>query len=126
MKLDGISRSAPPADISKPTALLQPPKGSSTGAVGVAWPNDSNAATPTGDRSTGAGNLRRAPFTIDGKQAYALEKSPGQVLYYVTASTGVSLDVWVNRQVDLVGKVQVRGDIRGGQYMVVTAVNPVK
>ena len=124
IKFDGGAprTNLPPLDGGKSPATLLPPTGTSTGAVGIAWPN---TATPTGgQRSSGPGNLRRTLFTIDGKQAYALENPRGQVLYYVTAANGVSLDVYVNKQVELLGNVQVRGDIRGGQYMVVSSANP--
>ena len=46
-------------------------------------------------------------------------------MYYVTAGNGVGLDAFVNRKVELFGSVQVRGDVRGGQYMVVSQVNPL-
>jgi len=105
----------------QPSATLQTPSGSSTGVTGVAWPADSRTSANS-LKSTGPGNLRRAQFTIDGKQAYALEGTSGRVSYYVTGK-GVSLDTFVNRQVELMGDIQVRGDIRGAQYMVVTQVN---
>jgi hypothetical protein len=124
LRLDGGPRPAPAApsssDPAKSPAALQAPTGSNTGASGLAWPNDPKATG--GQRWTGPGSLRRAGFTIDGKQAYALENSRGQLTYYVTAGPNVSLDQYVNRQVDLLGNVQVRGEIRGAQYMVVTQV----
>lgn len=124
MRLDGNIARPPASTGSKPPASLQPPTGTNTGAVGSAWPNDSK--TPTtggGQRWSGQGQLRRAGFLIDNRQAYALENNRGQIIYYATAGTGISLDPHVNRQVELLGTVQVRGDIRGGQYMVVTQVN---
>jgi hypothetical protein len=112
-------------DGSKPAAALQPPTGKDTGGVaGAAWPNDTKSGG--GQQWSGAGNLRRAPFTIDGKQAYALENGRGQVAYYLTAGGGVTLDSYVNKQVDLLGALQVRGDVRGAQFMVVSQVNLVK
>jgi hypothetical protein len=107
----------------QPAVVLQPPNGSNSGLTGSAWPNTANSA-PT--KSTGVGNLRRAQFAIDGKQAYAFENAGGQLTYYVTAGNGVSLDPYVNRRVELTGNVQVRGDIRGGEYMVVTQINASK
>lgn len=108
-------------------ASLQPPSGidpkNGKVGVGVAWPADPKTAA-SGQKWTGVGNLRRAGFSVDGKQAYALADSRGQVMYYVTAGNGVGLDSYVNRSVDLLGTVQVRGEIRGGQYMVVSQVNP--
>jgi uncharacterized protein YgiM (DUF1202 family) len=77
-------------------------------------------------KSTGNGMLRRTPFLIDNKQAYALEKERGDVLYYVTAQSGINLDGYLNKRVELLGTEQVRGDVRGAPYMVVSKVNPVK
>ncbi len=57
-------------------------------------------STPT---STGVGKLRRTSFTIDGKQAYALDSLNGQVAYYLTAGKNVSLDAYLNRWVVLKG-----------------------
>ncbi len=105
----------------RPPASLQPPTGSGASAASVSGPNDKPISAAV---STGAGNLRRTLFTIDGKQAYALETDNGQVRYYVTAGKTTSLDPYVNRQVDLQGDVQVRGDIRGAPYMVVSSVTP--
>ncbi len=116
----------PLADGAKPPATLQSPSGSNASTVGLAWPADARTANTGAQRWTGVGSLRRAGFNIDGKQAYALESDRGQVLYYVTAGSGVGLDAFVNRAVDLLGAVQVRGDIRGGQYMVVAQVNAMK
>lgn len=125
-RLDGNVARPPAIDSPRPPASLQPPTGTSSGAVGTAWPSDSRPSATGGQRWSGPGNLRRAPFLIDNRQAYALESKRGQVLFYVTAANGVSLDSYVNRQVDLLGTVQVRGDIRGGQYMVVSQVSAAR
>ncbi|MCE9531268.1 MAG: hypothetical protein K8T89_09125 [Planctomycetes bacterium] len=111
-------------DNSKPSASLQPPGPNNTGNVGVAWP--ATAAANGGQRWSGEGNLRRAGFVVDGKQAYALEDARGHVIYYVTGAPGVTLDVNVNRRVDLLGTVTVRGDIRGAQYLVASKVNVIR
>jgi len=124
---------------STPPASLLPPTNSNAAPVVVAWPSDPvSSSTPSspsgfvatkgsaasnGQRTSGQGNLRKTQFTIDGKQAYALENERGQVLYYATAAPGVSLDGSVNKQVELQGSVQVRGDVRGAEYMVVSQVN---
>lgn len=125
-RLDNNVARPPVIDGSKPPASLQPPTGTNSGAVGTAWPSDPRQTGNTGQRWSGAGSLRRAGFSIDNRQAYALENSRGQIIFYVTAGNGVSLDPHVNRQVDLLGAVQVRGDIRGGQYMVVSQVNAAR
>ncbi len=104
-------------------ASLQAPTTASSGASGAAWPPEPR---PASSRTTGAGNLRRAGFFIGEKQAYAFEDANGQLLYYVTAGKNVGLDAYVNRRVELTGNVQVRGDIRGGEYMIVSDVTAIK
>ena len=126
LRLDGNVGRPPTIDGVKPPASLQPPTGTNSGAVGTAWPSASKPSASGGQRWSGPGNLRRAGFLIDNRQAYALENNRGQIIFYVTAGNGVSLDPHVNRQVDLLGTVQVRGDIRGGQYMVVSQVNAAR
>ena len=113
----------PLAPGAQPPASLQAPSSSSSGASGAPWPADPR---PTALRTTGAGNLRRAGFFIGDKQAYAFEDANGQLLYYVTAGRNVGLDAYVNRRVELTGNVEVRGDIRGGEYMTVTDVTAIK
>lgn len=126
LRLDGSSARPPIVDGAKPPASLQPPTGTNSGAVGTAWPNNTSPSATGNQRWSGPGQLRRAGFSIDNRQAYALENSRGQLLFYVTAGNGVSLDPHVNRQVDLLGTVHVRGDIRGGQYMIVSQVNAAR
>jgi hypothetical protein len=128
VRLDGNVARPPTIDGAKPPASLQPPTGTNSGAVGTPWPNDPRSASTTtgGQRWSGPGHLRRAGFQIDNRQAYALENSRGQIIFYVTAVSGVSLDPHVNRQVDLYGSVHVRGEIRGGQYMIVSQVNAAR
>jgi len=106
----------------KPSSLLPPTGISASGASGTAWP--ATSTIPNSQQTSGPGNLRRTVFEIDGKQAYALENPPGQVIFYVTAAPGQNLDPYVNRRVELFGAVIPRGDVRGAQYMVVTQINP--
>jgi hypothetical protein len=77
-------------------------------------------------KSSGSGILRRAPFFIDNKQAYALQTNNGELLYYVTAGQGLNLDGQIAKRVELLGKVEVRGDLRGAPYMIVTKILPAK
>lgn len=118
LRLDGSTVKLPASDGFKSPASLQPPTGTSPSTIGVAWPSEQ--PNKGGQRSTGPGHLRRAGFQIDGKQAYALENDRGQLLYYVTAGNGAGLDSYVNRHVEMFGVTQLRGDIRGGQYMIVS------
>jgi len=71
---------------------------------------------------SGPGQLRRAGFFVDGKQAYVLENSQGRPLLYVTAQTGLNLEPYVNRNVELYGPVIYHGDLRNN-YMTATQVN---
>jgi hypothetical protein len=82
-------------------------------------------ASPNANGS-GPGWLRKAGFFIDGKQAYVLETQNGQTRLYVTGQPGVNLEGYLNRQVELFGPTVYRGDIRGGNYMTVNRVNPLR
>ena len=96
------------------------------------WPTsriDEQSSEPTKEndanlKATGPGVLRRTPFFIDNKQSYALERPEGGVIYYVTAQSGLNLDTALNKRVELLGTVQVRGDVRGAPYMSVSKINP--
>lgn len=73
--------------------------------------------------SSGPVFLRRAAFDIDGKQAYALEKSgTREVLYYATAENGVAIDGYVGKVIEATGEVRNRGDVRGVPFMSVSKV----
>jgi hypothetical protein len=85
-------------------------------------PSGSNTNPPKNLRSTGAGTLRRAGFSIDNKPTYALLARNGFVAFYVTPEPGINLEQFVERLVDLQGIVEVRGDVRGGEYMRVSGV----
>lgn len=85
--------------------------------------------SPSGDgrwQSSGSGWLRRSGFQIDGKQTYALEAANGQLRVYVTANSGVDLESYLNRPVELFGTMEMRGDVRGANYMRVTRVVPLR
>jgi hypothetical protein len=73
---------------------------------------------------SGWGWLRRAPFFVDQKQAYALENSQGSLRLYVTAQPGVNLDSYLNRTVNLYGKLNYRGDLKTN-YMTACQVAPL-
>src|SRR5262249_19668491 len=73
-------------------------------------------------RSTGGGILRRAGFNIDNRPTYALLARNGVVAFYVTPEPGINLEPYVERPVDLHGYIEVRGDVRGADYMRVVRV----
>jgi hypothetical protein len=62
--------------------------------------------------SSGPGVLRRAPFFIDQKVTYVLESSNGVARMYVSPQPGLNLEYYIGRNVDLVGVVQYRGDVK--------------
>ena len=92
-----------------------------------AQPARLGTANPTANantlRSSGVGWLRRTGFQIDNKPSYALINSNRQIMYYVTAEPGVNLAPYTERWVELFGAVEVRGDVRGADYMRVSRVN---
>jgi division/cell wall cluster transcriptional repressor MraZ len=71
---------------------------------------------------SGPGQLRRAGFFVNGKQAYVLENTQGRPLVYVTAQAGLNLEPYVNRNVEVFGPVIFHGDLRNN-YMTATQVN---
>ena len=73
---------------------------------------------------SGWGWLRRAPFFVDNKPAFVLENSQGLPRLYVTGQAGVNLDSYVNRSVNLYGKMLYRGDLRTN-YMSACQLTPL-
>ncbi len=112
------SRSNSRTSQSSPSAP-EPPiqgKGSPASSQSSARPSNTNL------RSTGAGYLRRTDFRVDNRATYALLDQSRRVLFYVTAEPGISLEPYVEHWVDLTGIVEVRGDVRGGDYMRVVRI----
>lgn len=72
-------------------------------------------------QASGPGRLRRASFFLDSKPTYVLETSQGLPMMYVTAQSGVNLEPYINRNVDLWGTVVYRGDVKTN-YMTVQQV----
>jgi len=88
-------------------------------------PAASSAANQAGNcQWSGWGWLRRAPFWVDNKPAFVLENSQGLPRLYVTAQQGVNLDSYVNRSVNLYGKMMYRGDLRTN-YMTACQLTPL-
>jgi hypothetical protein len=91
-------------------------------------PANAQTSAPTNANAncqwSGWGWLRRAPFWVDNKQAYALENSQGSLRLYVTAQPGVNLDSYLNRTVNLYGKLTYRGDLKTN-YMTACQLAPL-
>jgi hypothetical protein len=119
----GSSTSASSPAVGGPSAPpLRSGSGSSSAHLGIANPN----AKANNLRSSGVGWLRRTGFQIDNKPSFALINSNRQIIYYVTAEPGVNLGPYVERWVEMFGAVEVRGDVRGADYMRVSRVNLVR
>ncbi len=116
------SSASSPAAGGPSTPPLRSGSGSSSAHLGIANPN-TNANSL---RSSGVGWLRRTGFQIDNKPSFALINSHRQIIYYVTAEPGVDLGPYVQRWVELFGAVEVRGDVRGADYMRVSRLSLVK
>jgi hypothetical protein len=69
-------------------------------------------------QSSGPGRLYRAATLIDSQRAYYLVSGQGQIITYATEEPGVNLEPYLGRNVELLGRVLPRGDIRP-QYMTV-------
>jgi hypothetical protein len=108
------STGQPPRIAPQPAVQAQPVSNTQVGYA-------SRPATPVVQPS-GPGQLRRAGFFVDGKQAYVLENTQGRPLLYVTAQAGLNLEPYVNRSVELFGPVIYHGDLRNN-YMTATQVN---
>jgi hypothetical protein len=67
---------------------------------------------PSSLQSSGPGRLRRVPFSIDGRRAYALVDSGEQLRMYVTAVQGLNLELFVGQVIELYGTIIYRGELR--------------
>jgi SH3-like domain-containing protein len=106
---------APPAPQAQPP--FQP-------ASRVRTDNQPVQAVPTansGFRTSGPGRLEKAPFFVDNQQAYVLVSSQGLARLYVT---GANLEQHLYRNVELIGPVVYRGDLRTN-YMTVQQIKPL-
>jgi hypothetical protein len=75
---------------------------------------------------TGAGTLRAAKLSSGGKSYYALEDSRGQLLAYAVAgATGLDLERYSKRKVDLYGTTAYSPELRAN-VVTVTRVDAVK
>jgi hypothetical protein len=72
----------------------------------------------------GPGLLRRSNNWIDGQPTYVLQSPQGQVIAYVTPQAGVNLEGAVERNVEVLGEIVPRADLRD-KYMTVARVIPL-
>lgn len=113
-----------PSKDDRPT-LLPPNQGGSP----IALPNESrptnpNPAAASNDekpRWSGPGVLTRSALALDGRKTYALESSPGVVRVYVVAASGVDLEKYVNRRIDVYGATSTRRDL-SRPYVIASSV----
>jgi hypothetical protein len=61
------------------------------------------AATEARAQWSGGGTLRRSAITPNGKITYVLETSPGVPKWYVNAGSGVDLERWIGKRVEVYG-----------------------
>jgi hypothetical protein len=85
-----------------------------------------SAAPNNNQRSSGVGWLRKTGFQIDDKPSYALMDANRRIMFYVTGEPGVNLSPYLERWVELFGTTEVRGDVRGADYMRVSRVTLVR
>ncbi len=109
-------RQPPPLPFNNTTTALAPPNGTSTEEM----KNLSQQLL----KSTDFGILRKSAFYIDDKPAFALVKSNGDLMYYLTPgkNKALKLDRLVGRYVKAYGAEKVRGDVRGAPWMMVEKV----
>jgi hypothetical protein len=131
----GTARPAapPPEPPSSSVRLIGPP--GSRPAEGVTTTTTIQREPPAPDRQlpqgwewkTFRGHLRKAGRSVDDRVAYAVEIDHGPVripIAYVTASPGVSLEPYLNHEMEVTGYARWRGDIRAN-YMIATRATPV-
>jgi hypothetical protein len=97
---------------------VRPP--ASTGNPPAAQPS-----LPAGYTRSGPGWLRRVGRNSELNPLYVLENSRGLPIVYAVAGTGYTLSPYENRNVDLIGVRQYRGDLRAYQ-MTVMQIQPLQ
>jgi hypothetical protein len=76
-------------------------------------------------QSSGPAWLRRTSFALDNKVAYAVEDDHGNLLMYVTAQSGVDLEPFRGRHVELWGPIYYHGLMKKN-YMMVAQVRELR
>ena len=108
-----------------PTVRLSPPSDPNLTATqpGASPTWNSPQPTPQGMARSGVGRLVRSGYYKSGDAQYRLEtQDPNPT--YATPGQGVDLEQFVDRNVELYGTRQYRGDLKA-YYMVVSRVQPL-
>jgi hypothetical protein len=113
---------APAAPGTQPfaSAIQQAPVTTPTSSSASPW----QPVTPDGYPSSGPGRLRRAGRFLENRRTYVLESSQNYPMLYVTPNTGIDLEPFVDKNVELFGPAIYRGDLRAN-YMTVVRVQPL-
>lgn len=110
----------PPSPVCPPVAAT-PPRPPSEARPAVTPPPASGTASV---QSSGPGRLRASQRLIDGRRSFYLVSGQEQVVMWVTEQAGTNLEPYVDRNVELLGYVQPRGDVRP-RYMIVARAIPL-
>lgn len=78
---------------------------------------DPSTSAPIATVASGPGWLRRSGVMVENRPAYVLEDNVGRVRYYLVPQTGLSLEAFVNRPVEVFGPMVARADMAGGGYL---------
>jgi uncharacterized protein YraI len=94
-------------------------------AAGISQPI-TPAGAPNGGgpaiSKSGAGRLYRTAFQIDGKSAYGLDQGAGKQPLYIVPQAGLSLEPFLNRNVELYGTLTYRPELRNYQMTAVQVI----
>jgi hypothetical protein len=72
----------------------------------------------------GPGRLGYSTVWVDGKKTYVLQSQQGQVLAYLAPQPGVDLEHYVDQNIEVLGHVVARSELRG-TFMTVAKVRPM-
>ena len=120
------SRTDPTPDDRPPSARLNPP---TVEATSPSTSTTNQAMTPgvPGTQkvySSGPGKLVRAARQVSGQPTYRLLTSQGNPTLYATAAPGLDLELFVDKNVELIGTAQYVGEMRAN-HMQVLQVQPL-
>jgi tetratricopeptide (TPR) repeat protein len=104
----------------------EPPRPAPTAVVPVTTANAAPAsgvvqASAQSVQMLGPGQLLRAATPIDGRPTYVLNSAQGAVIAYLTPQAGVNLEPYVGQNVEALGQIVPRNDIRD-RFMTVVRV----
>lgn len=117
-------QSVPSGEATPSTVRLAAPTGVSTTVSRVPASWVPQPAGVSGVTSSASGVLYRAGRTVEGRATYRLETIAGAPLLYITPQTGIDLEPYLNRNVEVHGPAVYRGDLRAN-YMTVTSAQPL-